>query len=160
VSDPDEAAQDAAWQEIVANFGERAELSDDDLAVPEAPDLTHPVFGDDVDEPFAPDADAYSGEDYSGDYGGDYSEDYDEYEFVPPRPSLPHPSPDRLFAWLGVLGAPVVAVALFVLHATLGWYVPTWVVDLLVIAFLGGFGYLVFLMPREPRDPWDDGARL
>jgi hypothetical protein len=30
----------------------------------------------------------------------------------------------------------------------------------LVAAFVGGFGYLVYTMPREPRDPWDDGAQV
>ena len=140
MSDPDKAAQDAAWQEIVANFGERAELPEDELTLPE------PFFGDDVDEPFEPDPEMYD-------------EDYDD-GFVAPDPTLPRTTPDRLFAWLGVLGAPVVALALFVLRATLGWWIPSWVVDFLVIAFLVGFGYLVFHMPREPRDPWDDGARL
>lgn len=143
MSDPDKAAQDAAWQEIVANFGDRAALSDDDLGAPEM----EPLFGDDVDERFDPDEDLYD-------------DSYDHDAFVAPRPSLPRPSPDRLFAWLGVLGAPVLAIALFVLRATLGWWIPNWIVDLLVIAFLAGFGYLVFHMPREPRDPWDDGARL
>ena len=37
---------------------------------------------------------------------------------------------------------------------------PTIVAWLLVAAFLGGFGYLVAQMPRGPRDPFDDGARL
>jgi hypothetical protein len=142
VSDPDKAAQDAAWQDIVAHFGERVELADEELAVAEP---VVPLFDDDVDEPFAPDPEAY---------------DEDDDGFVAPRPTLPHVSPDRLLAWLGVLGAPVAAVVLFVLHATLGWWIPNWVVDLLVIGFLVGFGYLVFHMPREPRDPWDDGARL
>jgi hypothetical protein len=143
VSDPDKAAQDAAWQDIVAHFGERAELTDDELALPEP---VEPTFGDDIDEPFEPDPQMYD----------------DEYDdgFVAPDPRLPRTSPDRMLAWIGVLGAPVVAVILFVLRATLGWWIPNWVVDGLVIAFLLGFGYLVFHMPREPRDPWDDGARL
>ena len=37
---------------------------------------------------------------------------------------------------------------------------PAIVAWLLVGAFLGGFGYLVAQMPRGPRDPFDDGARL
>ena len=140
MSDPDKAAQDAAWQEIVANFDERVELPNDAIALPE------PSFGDDVDEPFEPDPEMYD-------------EDYDD-GFVAPDPVLPRTTPDRLLAWLGVLGAPVAALVLFILRATLGWWIPSWVVDFLVIAFLVGFGYLVFHMPREPRDPWDDGARL
>lgn len=142
MSDPDKAAQDAAWQEIVANFGDRVELAEDETPI--APPV-EPSFDDDIDEAFEPDVDAYD-------------DDYDR--FVAPQPSLPRTSPDRIFAWLGVLGAPVLAVVLFVLRASLGWWIPNWVVDLLVIGFLVGFGYLVFHMPREPRDPWDDGARL
>ena len=30
----------------------------------------------------------------------------------------------------------------------------------LIAWFVGGFTYLVLLMPRGPRDPDDDGARL
>jgi hypothetical protein len=37
---------------------------------------------------------------------------------------------------------------------------PTILAWLLVGGFLGGFGYLVAQMPRGPRDPFDDGARL
>ncbi|WP_017933906.1 AtpZ/AtpI family protein [Nocardioides sp. Iso805N] len=143
VSDPDKAAQDAAWQEIVENFGDRVELSGDDLAQPEPVEL---LFDDDVDEPFDPDPEMYD-------------EDYDD-GFVAPSPTLPRPSPDRLLAWIGVLGTPVAAIVLVVLHMTLGWWIPNWVVDFLILGFLVGFGYLVFHMPREPRDPWDDGARL
>jgi len=143
VSDPDKAAQDAAWQEIVANFGDRVELSEDELT--DEPAVVS--FDDDVDEQFEPDAELYD-------------DAYEHDAFVAPQPSLPRTTPDRFFAWLGVLGAPVLAVVLFVLRATLGWWIPSWVVDALVMAFLVGFGYLVFHMPREPRDPWDDGARL
>jgi len=154
VNEPDEAAQDAAWQEIVANFGERVELADD---VPAAP-----VFGDDIDEPFEPHPEPDHGHlEAAPDSDPEPYDDIAESErFIAPRPPLPHTTPDRLVAWLGVLGAPLLAVVLFVLHATLGWYIASWIVDLLVIAFLSGFGYLVFHMPREPRDPWDDGARL
>lgn len=146
MSDPDKAAQDAAWQEIVANFGDRAELPEDETsqAQPVTP-LFDPLFDDDIDESFEPDEEMY---------------DDVHDRFVAPQPSLPLPTPDRLLAWLGVLGAPVLAVVLFVLHVSLDWWIPNWVVDFLILAFLVGFGYLVFHMPREPRDPWDDGARL
>ncbi|MGZ4452860.1 MAG: hypothetical protein ACXVWW_09230 [Nocardioides sp.] len=143
MSDPNEAAQDAAWREIVENFGERAELADQ----PAVEDAVVP-FGDDVDESFTPDVydDAY---------------DIDEHDrFVAPRPTLPRTTPERFLAWLGLLGAPIGAVLLFIAHVSLHWWIPNWVVAGLALAFLAGFGYLVFAMPREPRDPWDDGARL
>lgn len=146
--DPDKDAEEAAWREIVAHFGERAQL-------PEEPTAPEVDFGDDVDEAF--DADVALYEDA---YDSDERRDDDPDRFVPPRPSLPHTTPERFLAWLGVLGAPVVAVLLVVVHMVLHWWIPTWVVAALVIAFLGGFGYLVLAMPKEPRDPWDDGARL
>jgi hypothetical protein len=140
----EEAAQDAAWQEIVANFGERAHLDDEDLDEPVV--IPEPYFGDDIDQPFEPDPDVYLD---------------DADRFVPPEPGpLPRVSPDRLVAWIGVLGAPVATIVLFVIHATTGLYIPGWAITVLVVAFLAGFGYLVLHMPREPRDPWDDGARL
>jgi hypothetical protein len=37
---------------------------------------------------------------------------------------------------------------------------PAWLGYLLVVGFVGGFIYLVLQMPREPRDPWDDGAQI
>lgn len=140
----EEAAQDAAWQEIVANFGERAQLDDQDLDEPVV--TPAPYFDDDIDQPFDPDPDVYLD---------------DEDRFVPPEPGpLPRTAPDRLVAWIGLFGAPVATIVLFVIHATTGLDVPGWVITVLVVAFLAGFGYLVLHMPREPRDPWDDGARL
>ena len=65
-------------------------------------------------------------------------------------------SKDRLVAWLGVFVSPVLLLVATVLRIP----VPTIVAWLLVGAFLGGFGYLVAQMPRGPRDPFDDGARL
>ena len=41
-----------------------------------------------------------------------------------------------------------------------GVSLPVWLGYLLVVAFVGGFLYLVTRMPRGPRDPADDGARL
>ncbi len=59
-------------------------------------------------------------------------------------------------AWVGALGAPVVLLAL----TLVGRPVPGWVVGLLIVAFVGGFGYLVAQLPRGPRDPGDDGAQV
>lgn len=80
--------------------------------------------------------------------------DYEE-RFVPPKPGpTPLPEPPRLIAWSGVLGAPVVFLVFLIAGARL----PSWASTLLVCAFIGGFVFLVATMPREPRDPGDDGA--
>jgi hypothetical protein len=86
------------------------------------------------------------------------SRERDEEEgFVPPEPPpLPRPQGARLLAWLGVFGAPI----LLVVSALVGYGLPPMISTLLVIWFLGGFGYLVWQMPKERDDPYDDGARL
>ncbi|WP_051485641.1 hypothetical protein [Nocardioides sp. J54] len=130
---PDE---DAAWQAIVDNYGERV-LEPEDQAEPAAAPEPGPVRQPDDEPP---------------ELGYD-----DEDSFVPPPPPpLPRPTPDRLLAWLGVFGSP--AVLLVFVVAGVG--IPSLVGWALVGAFLVGFGYLVLTMPSDPRDPWDDGAVL
>ena len=80
-----------------------------------------------------------------------------EDRFVPPPPPpLPRPDNKRLVAWTGVFGVPILLLVCLVvgisLPPLLGYAMVTW--------FVGGFVYLVLLMPRGPRDPDDDGARL
>ena len=74
----------------------------------------------------------------------------------PPPPPLPRLPFDRLLAWSGVFLSPLILLRRDGLQIDL----PTIVSWLLVGGFLGGFGYLVAQMPRGPRDPFDDGARL
>lgn len=79
----------------------------------------------------------------------------DEGRFVPPvPPPIPMPEPPRLIAWAGVLGTPAVLL-LFVLFS---WDLPDWLGALLLVWFIGGFGYLIATMKSGPRDPNDDGA--
>ena len=131
-------SDDDAWRSIVENYGDRAELDPDDPhVVPLAPE---PVV-----EPLTWRAEAAP------------REEPDPDRFVPPPPPpVPHTTPDRLAAWLGVFGAPAVLLVALVLGVSL----PGWLGYLLVGAFVGGFLYLVVQMPRGPRDPGDDGARL
>lgn len=125
---------DELWRGIVENYGERPELDED--RVPEVPAEPEP-------EPFAA-------------YVVDPEPDPED-GFVPPEPPpLPRPSRDRLLAWIGVFGSPTVLL----LCLLLGIGLPGIVAYLLVSAFVGGFVYLVWRMPREPRDPWDDGAQV
>jgi hypothetical protein len=132
---------DEAWRSIVDNYGERAEVEPDPPVPDEGTDAwsaraTEPPRS--WEQPF-PDSDR--------------SED----RFVPPPPPpLPRPRRDRLFAWLGVFGSP----AILLLCLVLGIDLPKLLAYALVAAFVGGFLYLVWLMPRGPRDPDDDGAVL
>ena len=74
----------------------------------------------------------------------------------PPPPPLPRVPERPVGSRLGVFVSPV----LLLLAAVLRFPVPTVFAWLLVGGLLGGFGYLVAQMPRGPRDPFDDGARL
>ena len=77
--------------------------------------------------------------------------------FVPPEPPpLPVVAPDRGLAWAGVFGSPLVLLCTLIF----GISIPIWLGYALVLSFVGGFLYLVFRMPREPRDPWDNGAQV
>jgi hypothetical protein len=140
----------AVWREIVANYGDRADLPPDtgalDTAEPVEPGTSYPLtfgaFGDDVDEPFDP------------------VEEPREEGFVPLEPESFSVAPARRMAWIGVLGSPVLALLATVVVTATNLSAPRWFGWLLVAAFLGGFGYLVVTMPKDRGDPWDDGARL
>ncbi|WP_205474685.1 hypothetical protein [Nocardioides sp. SYSU D00038] len=146
---------DDAWRAIVENYGERAAIDPaDDPAGAAAAEEPAPVWsswdsGDaggsgeivDVPDRDLPDLDLPDPED----------------RFVPPTPPpLPRPPRDRLLAWVGLFGSPLVLLVCLLLGIDL----PPIIGYALVGGFVGGFLYLVFRMPREPGDPFDDGARL
>lgn len=79
-----------------------------------------------------------------------------EEHYVPPVPP-PLPQLDRVarFAWLGVVGGPLVLLLGVVFNLGL----DRWVTILALGAFIAGFATLVARMPdREPGDDGDDGA--
>ncbi|MDL5201089.1 hypothetical protein [Streptomyces sp. ALI-76-A] len=81
-------------------------------------------------------------------------EDDDEGHFVPPEPPpLPTGDTTAKFAWLGVLGGPV----LILLAVLLGWEMTWWLTTLGIGGFLGGFATLVMRM--RPDDEDDDPGR-
>lgn len=128
--------EDAAWQEIIANYGEPA-LLDPPLDEPSGKPVGLPVDQSIVEDNRQP-----------------IFLDPEEH-FVPPTPPpAPPPRGPRGAAWLGLLGAPT-TVLVFVL---LGITLPTWAAFLLFCAFVGGFGYLVATMRKGDDDPWNDGA--
>jgi hypothetical protein len=127
--------EDEVWRDIVENYGEAP-------SVEEAPPVVDPGPRSDVVEP----DEVYDPDPWE-----------DEGRFVPPpAPPVPLAEPPRLLAWIGLFGSPTLLLVALVI----GWQLPGWLSTLLIGSFIGGFGYLVATMNREPRDPGDNGARL
>lgn len=154
-ADPEEQA----WAEIVANYGERAVLEPSDLA-DDPPG--RPARDPDDD----PDATAWNRDlprELPGGLPDDelrdelLEEDPEEHFVPPPAPPARMPRGPRGIAWLALFGAPVLAAILGLLHVRF----PDLLTFGLLVAFLGGFGYLVATMRKDaPDDDWDDGAVL
>jgi hypothetical protein len=134
----DESRTELAWREIVENYGERV-LPDDSPRDPEPEPTTYAVDPEpDEDEP------------------ADEVAEVDRF-MPPPPPPLPRPRTwQRGAAWAGIFVAPVLALLIGVLAI----YVTPLLLWALLAWFVGGFAYLVRVMPRSPRDPWDDGSRV
>lgn len=78
----------------------------------------------------------------------------DEGHFVPPEPPpLPAADTTARFAWLGVLGGPV----LLLVAVLLGWEMTWWLATLGIGGFLGGFTTLVARMRTDDEDDEDPG---
>ncbi|WP_110181631.1 hypothetical protein [Nocardioides solisilvae] len=150
---------DAAWQAIVDNYGERPSLADWDgpagAEAPPADDAAAPSPG--PPDPFPGDDPAHLGPTPGAEADAEPWPEQDEERFVPPPPPpLPRTSPLRRAAWVATLGSPLLLLVLAVLGT-----VPPRLVSLgLCVAFVVGFVYLVASMDTSPRDPWDNGARL
>jgi hypothetical protein len=83
----------------------------------------------------------------------DFDED-DEGHFVPPEPPpLPAADTTAKFAWLGVIGGPI----LLLLAVLLGWDMTWWLATIGIGGFLGGFGTLVMRMRTDDEDGDDPG---
>ncbi|MGY0066803.1 hypothetical protein ACWZEH_08205 [Streptomyces sp. QTS137] len=81
-------------------------------------------------------------------------DDGDEGHFVPPEPPpLPEADVTSKFAWLGVLGGPV----LLLLAILLGWEMTWWLTTLCIGGFLGGFATLVMRMRTGDEEDDDPG---
>jgi hypothetical protein len=159
--------EEAAWLAIVANYGERPEMGADALDSSAPAEAADPS---DSSEPAPPagssgslfdrtylDAQLQRAEEERDDVGDGPVPWDDEGHYVPPPPPpLPVLEPRRKAAWIGLFGSPLAML----LGIVFGWTYPTWVSFLLVVAFVGGFGYLVATMPRGRGDDWsgDDGA--
>lgn len=148
--DHDQSADERAWRAIIDNFGDRAEIDEPPADPPrsDVPESDAP-FGGRFGDPRAFLEDAGVAE------AGD-AEETEEGYVPPPPPPLPIVAPDRGLAWAGVFGSPTVLLVALIFGIDL----PSWLGYLMIAGFVGGFVYLVLKMPREPRDPWDDGAQV
>ena len=150
---PGSRDEDLLWRSIVDNYGDRVTLD------PTTDESTGEPLEEPTEEPTATQVPAPSPEEQPAE-ARDWLDAYDDPEdhFVPPEPErVPTPEPRRLIAWAGVFGVPVAVLVLVVLQVSL----PPWASMLCLAWFVGGFGYLVATMRREPPDSdWDDGARL
>ncbi len=133
------AREEAEWQAIVANYGDR----------PDVPPVAEP------DPPEPPSGFALPAE--LGPRSWVPADDDEPEGYVPPpAPPVPRPHGLRLVAWLGLFGVPAVVLLCIVLHVSL----PSPLGFLALVWFVGGFGYLVATMngPKDPDGGWDDGA--
>lgn len=193
--------EDAAWQAIVAGYGEeppdppgvRPFRSVEDLALPESEagdeSPERPVgkprekpADKPTDKPSDEQSDKPSGKlseeigpsvprplgssiaftpgvgsgprDYQApEPGKEHPDEEDEGHFVPPEPPpLPAADATARFAWLAVVGGPV----LLLLAVLLGWDMTWWLAMLGIGGFLGGFATLVIRM-RDDEDDDDPG---
>jgi hypothetical protein len=78
----------------------------------------------------------------------------DEGHFVPPEPPpLPAADATAKFAWLAVIGGPI----LLLLAVLLGWDMTWWLATLGIGGFLGGFATLVMRMKTDDDEDDDPG---
>jgi hypothetical protein len=137
------AREDAAWQAIVDNYGDRPQVDVPPPAEPEPPAPPAHLF-------------AYEEPPELGPRSWTPAEDDSADRYVPPPPPpVPRPQGMRAVAWLGLFGVPTVVLVCIVLHVSL----PSPLGFLGLVWFVGGFGYLVATM-RGPQDPdgGDNGA--
>lgn len=79
----------------------------------------------------------------------------DEGHFVPPDPPLPHADTTARFAWIAVLGGPLLLLLVVLFQQEMTWWIST----LGVGGFLGGFATLVMRMKSGDDEEDDDPGR-
>lgn len=162
----------AAWEAIVAAYGEQPSdppgtkpfRSVEDLALPEPGsngdgDPEGPRKPEDTpDRPLGSSVSFAAGvgpRDYSvAEPSDDDLDETDEGHFVPPEPPpLPEADVTAKFAWLGMLGSPV----LLLVAILLGWEMTWWLTTVCIGGFLGGCATLVLRMRTDDEE--DDPGR-
>lgn len=142
---------DDTWREIVENYGETPQFPEGQFSEGQFSEGQLPDAAAEPDTAPQPGPDEPVGGWFRGDAAGE-----EERYVPPPPPPIPRPEPIRLAAWCGVLLSPLVLTVAVII----GWHLPTLVSVVLVGSFVGGFGLLVWQLPKGPSDPWDDGARV
>jgi hypothetical protein len=173
----------AAWEAIVEGYGEEPpdppgskpfksvedlallEPETNDVSPKEAPEAKEaeeaeePAGGDKPAKPLGSSVSFAPGVGGPRDYTApepseeDFTED-DEGHFVPPEPPpLPAADATSKFAWLGVIGGPI----LLLLAVLLGWEMTWWLTTLGIGGFVGGFATLVMRMRTDDEDDDDPG---
>ncbi|MER7727410.1 hypothetical protein [Streptomyces sp. NPDC096323] len=164
--------EDAVWQAIVAGYGQeppdppgaRPFRSIEDLALPEEDSVDpDPDKGLGKSRPKPPEKPLGSSVVFAPGVGGprdyepvagDAADDTGEGHFVPPEPPpLPEADVTSKFAWLAVIGGPV----LLLLAVLLQWEMTWWLTTVGVGGFLGGFATLVARMDHDDEDGDDPG---
>ncbi|MGW3013680.1 hypothetical protein ACWC9R_33350 [Streptomyces sp. NPDC001219] len=169
--------EEAAWAEIVAGYGEQPSFPADDGESGDGPagkpDAAAPSETSGKDGAAgAPGKDGKDAGDGTGDAArpgsfvvfapgvgprdwdaAEASDDdfdaTDEGHFTPPEPPpLPQTDVTARFAWLAVIGGPLLLVAMVLLQQPVTW----WITVLGVGGFLGGFGTLVARMKDDDED--------
>ncbi|EDY46845.2 membrane protein [Streptomyces sp. SPB074] len=79
----------------------------------------------------------------------------DEGHFVPPDPELPESDVTSKFAWLAVIGGPVLTL----LAVLFDWDMTWWLATLCIGGFVGGFVTLVVRMGASEDDDEEDPGR-
>ncbi|WP_326765127.1 hypothetical protein OG978_11585 [Streptomyces sp. NBC_01591] len=169
------ADEDAVWQAIVAGYGEEPPdppgakpfRSIEDLALLEddQPDVLDPDKGLGKKSVKPPEKPLGSSVVFAPGVAGprDYEveepkeddlDDSDEGHFVPPEPPpLPEADVTAKFAWLAVVGGPV----LMLVAVLMRWDMTWWLTTVCVGGFLGGFVTLVARMNDDDEDGDDPG---
>ncbi|MEU5160368.1 hypothetical protein AB0G74_12260 [Streptomyces sp. NPDC020875] len=180
--EPQPIDEEAAWAAIVAGYGtEPADppgakpfKSVEDLARLEAIADEKPGKPEPKPEPgdtagpadpprlgssitFAPGVGGAGPRDYSpAEAKEDDLDETDEGHFVPPEPPpLPEADTTAKFAWLGVIGGPVLMLIAVILRWDMSW----WLTTVCVGGFLGGFATLVARMSDGEDDEDPDPGR-
>lgn len=174
--------EDAAWAELVASYGEQPDPAKGrwpasgevlDAAAtrpgPDGPQAADPTGPEEPPLKRAPEEPRPAKPEQPGSFivyapgvgprdwdtpAEEALDDAEEGHFVPPEPPpLPTGDVTSRFAWLAVLGGPLLLLIMVLLRQELTW----WVTTLGVGGFLGGFATLVLRMKDTDEEDDDPG---